>query len=154
MADTWHVSIGHIDSQSHHRNWPGHNTLQKTMLKASTKTDVQMLFKEIQGQIENMTLGYGLMNLVEDNSLDWKPLMVAYSINPRPVNHTFIKDFQTKVDKHSLQNKNAEYALIIGIHQGWVVEGSLQGIQGGIYRNHTYCMDIKRNRSGMWDDLV
>ncbi|KAF8417618.1 hypothetical protein L210DRAFT_3656031 [Boletus edulis BED1] len=109
--------------------------LHETTIQAPDKTPIQQIFEDLLKEVETMTLGYALMSLVDDTDLGRGPSLISRTINKRPINKLFIKDFKAKAEEFGLHNKTAENAIIVGVLPAWLEETSLENIHGGLYTN-------------------
>lgn len=92
---------------------------------------------EIFKNIKEVTLGYALITLSDNNDLDHGPMMKWGVVNPRDVNHEYLKQhFKAEVSTVGLQNHIVLNTIMIGVNPKYIKPTSLQPLQEGMYNNH------------------
>lgn len=94
------------------------------------------MHEDIQKDLARMTLGYGLMCVLDDTDNHQGPTLVRRSINKRDINLEFMeKVFMPEVKRVGLQNTIAVNAILVGVEKNWIDMDSLQPIHDGVYTN-------------------
>lgn len=110
---------------------------KSTTIKDMEKSDVQMIYEDVQKQVDEITLGYALMSIVTDDDLGRGPMMVRQSINKRNIDLDFMeKEFVPNVNNQGLKNRVIENAIIVGVKKEWLQESCLVPMKQGLYHNH------------------
>ncbi|KAF8124468.1 hypothetical protein EV363DRAFT_1081433, partial [Boletus edulis] len=105
-------------------------------IKIPQKTDIQRMFEEFQNDFADMTLGYGLMSVLDDSDNGRGPTLIRRSINQRDINLDFMeKTFKPNIRNVGLQNAIAANAIIVGVEKSWIKSSSLKPLEDGLYTN-------------------
>jgi len=99
------------------------------------------MIEEIEASIKDATMGYALMNVMDD--CDWQrgPKTIAQEINIRTIDNAYLKVFAANTKKQGLRNHTSEHAIIIGVHRSFIDHTSLRPIQLDAYDNHVQWTD-------------
>lgn len=104
-------------------------------IKGVKKTPVQEMIDHIKGLVNQATLGYALMTVMDDNDLGTGPMMQRQQINLRGIDKSFMAEFLKGVEVHGLQNRFLEHALDLAVHKADIDISSLQPAQSTEYNN-------------------
>lgn len=99
------------------------------------------MIEEIETSIETATMGFALMNVMDDCDLKRGPTTTAQAINIRPIDDAYLKTFAANTKKQGLKNRTSDNAIIIGVDRSFVDPTSLKPIQLGLYDNHVRWTD-------------
>jgi len=95
--------------------------------------DSQFVLERIHSDLKNATLGYALMTLMDHNDMGRGPRLVTQTINPRPINLKYAKNFKRSVRQKGLQNRKVENAIIVGVEKTWLEDSCLEPMHEGVY---------------------
>ncbi|KAI6096773.1 hypothetical protein F5141DRAFT_1220559 [Pisolithus sp. B1] len=104
-------------------------------IKEVKKTPVQEMIDHIKGLVNQATLGYALMTVMDDNDLGTGPMMQRQQINLRGIDKAFMADFLKGMEVHGLQNRFLEHALDLAVHKADIDISSLQPAHSTEYTN-------------------
>jgi len=107
------------------------------------------MIEEIEMGIQQATMGYALMNVMDDCDLNRGPKTIAQAINIRTIDNAYLKSFAANTKKQGLRNCTSEHAILIGVKRSFIDHTSLRPIQLNAYDNH-----VKWTDEGKSDDAT
>jgi len=78
------------------------------------------MFEEVETSTKDVTMGYVLMNVMDDCYLKHGPKTISQVINIRSINDAYLKVFASNMKKHSLRNCTSKHAITIGMHWSFI----------------------------------
>ncbi|KAG6370862.1 hypothetical protein JVT61DRAFT_10884 [Boletus reticuloceps] len=110
--------------------------LLKPNIKIPEKTDIQRMFENFQNDFADMTLGYGLMSVLDNSDNGRGPTLIRHSINQHDINLDFMeRTFKPKIRIIGLQNAITVNTIIMGVEKSWIESSNLKPLEDGLYTN-------------------
>ena len=105
-------------------------------VKSVERGAVQDFVEHITSLVEEATLGFALVTVMDENDLGRGPMMKRREVNLRDIDEDFMDEFIAGVDRHGLQNTLLANAMDVGVHKEDVDLDSLLPAQSTAFTNH------------------
>lgn len=108
---------------------------QEPTVKNVASRAVQTLVDHIKALVEEATLGYGLITVMDETDLGRGPMMKRMEVNLRDIDDEFMEEFIKGVERHGLQNRMLENAMDLGVSKKDIDVTSLIAAQSTPFTN-------------------